>query len=48
MNDALAWWYTNSDMRVINRCRLYLQVECLSEIRTATTSAYIPGSKHNH
>jgi hypothetical protein len=35
MDDAFAGWYTNSDIHAINRCRLYRQVECLSDICTA-------------
>jgi hypothetical protein len=34
IEDALVGWYTNSDMQAINRCRLYLHAECLSDICT--------------
>jgi hypothetical protein len=32
MDDVLAGWFTDSEMQGIYRCRLYLQVECLSDI----------------
>jgi hypothetical protein len=35
MDDVLAGFYTDSETQGINRCRLYLQVECLSDIYTA-------------
>jgi hypothetical protein len=35
MDDTLARWHTDSDKQVINQCRLYLQVKCLSDICTA-------------
>jgi hypothetical protein len=35
MDEVLAGWYTNSDIQAISRCRLYRQVECLSDIYTA-------------
>jgi hypothetical protein len=34
-DDALAGFYTNSEKRGIKRCRLYLLVECVSDICTA-------------
>ena len=43
MDDALAGWYTDSDIQAINRCRLYLQVECLSDICTADGLKLDPG-----
>jgi hypothetical protein len=35
MDDELAGDHTASDIQAINRCRLYLRVECLSDICTA-------------
>jgi hypothetical protein len=35
MDDVLAAWYTDSEIQGINRCRLYLQVGCRSDICTA-------------
>jgi hypothetical protein len=35
MDDVLAGFYTESEIQGINRCRLYLQVECLLDICNA-------------
>jgi hypothetical protein len=43
MDDALAGWYTTIDIQAINRCRLYFQVEGLSDIRTADGLSVDPG-----
>jgi hypothetical protein len=43
MDDVLAGWYTNSEIQAINRCRLSLQVECLSNICTADGVSLDPG-----
>jgi hypothetical protein len=43
MDDALTVWYTNSDIQVFNRRRMYLQVESLSRICTADGLSVDPG-----
>jgi hypothetical protein len=43
MDDAFAGWYTDSDIHAINRCRLYRQVECLSDICAADGLRIDPG-----
>jgi hypothetical protein len=43
MDDVLAWSYTESEIQGINRCRLYLQVEGLSDICNADGVGLHPG-----
>jgi hypothetical protein len=43
MDDVLAGFYTDSEIQGINRCRLYLQVECLSDICAADGVRLDPG-----
>jgi hypothetical protein len=43
LDDALAGWYTDIDIQAINRCWLYLQVECVSYICTADGLSVDPG-----
>jgi hypothetical protein len=43
MDDVLTGFYTDSETQGINRCRLYLQVECLSDICTADGTSLDPG-----
>jgi hypothetical protein len=43
MDDVLAGFYTDSETQGINRCRLYLQVECLSDICTPEGVRLDPG-----
>jgi hypothetical protein len=42
MDDVLTGFYTDSETEGINRCRLYLQVECLSDICTAEGASLNP------
>jgi hypothetical protein len=44
-DDVLAGFYTDSETQGINRCRLYLQVECLSDICTADDVGLDPGTQ---
>jgi hypothetical protein len=39
--------FTDGEIQAINRCRLFLQVECLSDICTAEGSTQIQDCKHN-
>jgi hypothetical protein len=43
MKDALIEDYTVSEIQAINRCRLYLKVECLSDLCTADGLKIDPG-----
>jgi hypothetical protein len=43
MEDAMTGNFTDGEIQAINRCRLYLQVECLSDICTAAGSTTDPG-----
>jgi hypothetical protein len=43
MDDVLAGWYTGSEIQGINPCRLFLQIECLSNICTAGDVRLDPG-----
>jgi hypothetical protein len=43
MEDAMAGDFTDGEMRSINRCRMYLQVECLSDVCTADGLTTDPG-----
>ncbi len=45
MDEARTGNYTSGDVQAINRCRLYLQVECLSDICTADGLGFDPGLK---
>jgi hypothetical protein len=45
MDEARTGNYTSGDVQAINRCRLYLQVECLSDICTADGLGLDPGLK---
>jgi hypothetical protein len=46
MDDVLTGFYTDSEADGINRCRLYLQVECLSDICTAEGASLDPGLRN--
>ena len=49
MDDALTGWNTDSNIQAINGCRLYLQVECLSDICTADgRSGTTTQTTHSH
>jgi hypothetical protein len=39
MDDVVAAWYTNNEIQGINRCRLYLQVECLFLVSALLTAS---------
>jgi hypothetical protein len=43
MEDAMLGDFTNGEIRAINRCRLFLQVECLSDVCTADGLTTDPG-----
>jgi hypothetical protein len=43
MEDAMTGDFTDSEMRAINRCRLFLQIECLSDVCTADGLTTDPG-----
>jgi hypothetical protein len=43
MEDAMTGDFTDSEMRAINHCRLFLQVECLSDVCTADDLTTDPG-----
>jgi hypothetical protein len=43
MEDAMSREFSESDRDAINRCRLYLQVECLSDVCTAEGHHTDPG-----
>jgi hypothetical protein len=43
MEDALTGNFTDSEMRNINRCRVVLQIECLSDVCTADGLTTDPG-----
>jgi hypothetical protein len=43
MEDAMTGDLTDSEMRAINRCRLFLQVECLPDVCTADGLTTDPG-----
>jgi hypothetical protein len=45
MEDAMTGDFTDSKMRMINRCRLFLQVECLLDVCTADGLTADPGLK---
>jgi hypothetical protein len=43
MEDAMSREFSESDRDAVNRCRLYLQVECLSDVCTAEGHKTDPG-----
>jgi hypothetical protein len=48
MDDVMAGFYTDSKIQGIERCRLYLPVECLSAICTPDGVRLDPGIQEKH